>query len=269
MRDSIQSALEDRYGLPSYTEGMPIVRSLQHILRLGPAVPVFLQLTKWAGQQILYQDAACTIPVESIGDPIGGVRHPVTGEIILVQTTDADRPTWGGVLRGAIFDGISYLENTTDTDLFDPKDQPFTVTVRAVADSSGGGDIRGLWVRKRGADERRYYSVLEADGQYRLQIDDGVDTGFFRDGGAHYDDTEHDFAQVLRRGTDVTQESWVDGAMGGSETYSSFGTLADDGVFSLGNNVGAGVLDWLGDIRFFAFYRRDLSQSEIETVHSV
>ena len=84
----------------------PIVQAYDAILATDPTVPVLLQLTEYRGQQILFQDPACTIPVESPGDPIGGVRHPLTGEIIAVQTTDASRPVWGGVGVGAEFDGV-------------------------------------------------------------------------------------------------------------------------------------------------------------------
>ena len=92
-----------RFGIPraQYTAGMRTVRGYQRILSADPAVPVLLQLPKWAGRQILFQDPAGTVPVEAIGDPIGGVRHPLTGEIIAVQETDADRPVWGGVGVGA------------------------------------------------------------------------------------------------------------------------------------------------------------------------
>ena len=78
----------------------PIVQAYDDILATDPTVPVLLQLREYRGRQILFQDPACTIPVTDPGDPIGGVRHPITGEIIAVQETDANRPVWGGVSAG-------------------------------------------------------------------------------------------------------------------------------------------------------------------------
>ena len=88
----------------------PLVATYDAILDTDPAVPVMFQLTEYRGQQVLWQDPECTIPVEEIGDPIGGVRHPETGEILVVQETDADRPAWGGIGVGAEFDKSQHME---------------------------------------------------------------------------------------------------------------------------------------------------------------
>lgn len=84
----------------------PITAAYDQILATDPTVPLLFRLTEYRGQQILFQDSACTVPVESIGDPVGGVRHPETGEILAVQTADANRPIWGGVDVGLVFDGV-------------------------------------------------------------------------------------------------------------------------------------------------------------------
>ena len=88
----------------------PLVATYDAILATDPTVPVLLQLTEYRGQQVLWQDPACTIPVEDIGDPIGGVRHPETGEILAVQETDSNRPAWGGREVGASLDEGQWLE---------------------------------------------------------------------------------------------------------------------------------------------------------------
>ena len=98
----------------------PLVATYDAILATDPTVPVLLQLTEYRGQQVLWQDPACTIPVEDIGDPIGGVRHPETGEILAVQTTDAERPAWGGREVGAVFDGSAALLLTDEEILTQP-----------------------------------------------------------------------------------------------------------------------------------------------------
>ena len=88
----------------------PITAAYDAILATEPTVPLLFRLTQYRGQQVLWQNAACTVPVASIGDPVGGVRHPVTGAILAVQTTDAARPIWGGESVGAVFDGTgSYM----------------------------------------------------------------------------------------------------------------------------------------------------------------
>ena len=97
----------------------PLVATYDAILATDPTVPVLLQLTEYRGQQVLWQDPACTVPVEEIGDPIGGVRHPETGEILAVQETDANRPVWGGREVGAEFDE-SALDSATDDPFVTP-----------------------------------------------------------------------------------------------------------------------------------------------------
>lgn len=92
----------------------PITASYDAILATDPTVPVLFRLRSYRGQQVLFQDAACTIPVTAIGDPIGGVRHPLTGVILAVQTTDAARPVWGGEDVGAVFDGAQSLSGAPD-----------------------------------------------------------------------------------------------------------------------------------------------------------
>ena len=76
------------------------------ITATDPAVFVPLQYAVHpdTDEQILFQDAACTVPVTAIGQPIGGVMWD--GVIVAVQTTDARRPLWLGEEVGAWFDGV-------------------------------------------------------------------------------------------------------------------------------------------------------------------
>ena len=106
------AAMRHRYGVPpgQYSEGMGVVRSYQSVLRTDPTVPALFQLPKWEGRQILFQDPDGEVPVESVGEPIGGVRHPLTGEKLADQTTDSDRFMWSGVADGSDGDGGAHLE---------------------------------------------------------------------------------------------------------------------------------------------------------------
>ena len=76
------------------------------IIATDPTVFVPLQyaVNPDTDEQILFQDAACTVPVTAIGQPIGGVMWD--GVIVAVQTTDARRPLWLGEETGAWFDGV-------------------------------------------------------------------------------------------------------------------------------------------------------------------
>lgn len=76
------------------------------------------------GEQILFQDAACTVPVTTIGQQIGGVKW--NGEIVAVQTTDARRPQWLGVGVGAFYDGV-------DDALFYPNSKSLANFIHATA----------------------------------------------------------------------------------------------------------------------------------------
>jgi len=59
--------------------------------------------------QILFEDAACTIPVTDPGDPVGGVKWD--GTIVATQSTDANRPVWQGEAVGVQADGVDqYFE---------------------------------------------------------------------------------------------------------------------------------------------------------------
>jgi hypothetical protein len=95
MRTSMKTAL----GLVGAVD--PLAALYDAILATNPTVPLLFRLTEYRGQQVLFQDAAATVPVTTVGDPIGAVCHPVTGEILMTQSTDGNRPVWGGVNVGA------------------------------------------------------------------------------------------------------------------------------------------------------------------------
>jgi hypothetical protein len=77
------------------------------ILATEPDLFVGLEYAVIGSQQVLWQDAAGTAtPVTAIDDPIGCVRHPLTGAIVASQSTLASRPVWLGEGEGAFFDGV-------------------------------------------------------------------------------------------------------------------------------------------------------------------
>lgn len=77
------------------------------ILATEPDLFVGLEYAVIGSQQVLWQDAAgTTAPVTAIDDPIGCVRHPITGAIVASQATASRRPLWKGPGEGALFDGV-------------------------------------------------------------------------------------------------------------------------------------------------------------------
>ena len=97
----------------------PITAEYDAILATEPTVPVMLQLASYRGQQILFQDAACTVPVTSIGDPVGGVRRPVIDDILATQSTDSARPVWHGPEVGCRFGDGTVLATDDPTGIGD------------------------------------------------------------------------------------------------------------------------------------------------------
>ena len=155
----------------------PIVQAYDDILATDPTVPVLLQLTEYRGQQILFQDPECTIPVESPGDPIGGVRHPITGEIIAVQETDASRPVWGGVSVGADLSGAGFLEHVQDPSTwidFAHQTGVFTIWTTVFFDSDDGNQAEDIFSLGNGSSgESGPYMLRESrsgSGQNALRV---------------------------------------------------------------------------------------------------
>lgn len=108
----------------------PFVQLYDQIYDLDNLVtPVLFDLAEYRGQVTLWQDLAGeTTPVTDIDDPIGCVRHGVTGEILTQATDLGVRCVWGGKGVGAIFDSsihkvpnrsrTNHLHQTDSTVLF-------------------------------------------------------------------------------------------------------------------------------------------------------
>jgi len=69
------------------------------------------------GQQVLYQDAAGTVPVTADGDPVGLMLDQSGNGNHATQTTSASRPTYrtDGTLHWLEFDGVDDAIRTTNT----------------------------------------------------------------------------------------------------------------------------------------------------------
>jgi hypothetical protein len=117
--------------LPTKLEAEPT--PLQKILNLDPIACFSFNQRTYAGQQILFQDAALTTPVTAEDDPIGGVVNLGT-EGGKLESSGTLRPLWKS---GADFDGSNdMLEIQTGLTL----DQPYTVVVYTLLTRTAGAE---------------------------------------------------------------------------------------------------------------------------------
>jgi hypothetical protein len=117
------------------------------ILATNPTVFVGLEYAVIGAQQVLWQDAAgTTTPVTAVGDPIGCVRHPLTGAVQMSQSVLARRPLWlgPGAEGGAQFDGV---DDRLELMLPNNGTNSFTVYTWITQDDTfNAGGLRGfLW----------------------------------------------------------------------------------------------------------------------------
>ena len=266
-----RQAQRRRYAIPrgQYTAGMRTVRGYQRILSADPAVPVLLQLPKWAGRQILFQDPACTIPVEDPGDPIGGVRHPLTGEIIAVQTTDADRPVWGGVSVGAVLDGGQWLElaQTATDDIFNNLVVGPGAEVSSTVSYEGYSrhEMSGLTL----GDNSTKWEV--AEGGYQGHTRKTPDSGNLQRHRRSSLEPPTDEAAFMahRVNDDTTRKMWL-GEQSETSSTTTFGSVDSGGdrMHIMNRNTGGGgsTRPWVGEFRVWCAYTRSLSDGDINDI---
>ena len=135
----MRTAMKIRRGLRGAVD--PITAQYDAILATEPDIPLLYCLIEYRGQIVLFQDAPCTVPVEDIGDPIGGQRHPITGEILAVQTTDAERLIWLGEEIGAQLSESATGTRNMVADL--GLTAPFTMAMRFLSTGGSGRRIDG------------------------------------------------------------------------------------------------------------------------------
>ena len=250
----------------------PITAQYDAILATEPDIPLLYRLIEYRGQIVLFQDAPCTVPVEDIGDPIGGQRHPITGGILAGQTTDGARLIWGGEDVGAIGDGSNFLR-------MDNSDISWAALTGSGPDSvtsalrlSYGGAAQGNAV-PMGA------SSVETSGMAQWVInrpdDGGVrfqsrgDVGTSDTDAPSVFDAEGDIATavVVYDSGDDLRRMYVDG------TLVDFATPSGDRVglhtapvCILGRGRDGGGVDrrYAGDMEYALFWDRPLSTDEIE-----
>lgn len=107
-------------------------------------IPFALRLQTHRGDNIplgLYQDAACTIPAVTDGDPVGGWRDEISGSgLVAVQSISTQRPTLR--FRSGVpvleFDGVDDFLSLTLARPF-----PFSISVSAKSSDTSFGGMAG------------------------------------------------------------------------------------------------------------------------------
>ena len=204
--------------------GPSLPADLVALLATEPTVLVQLRYNFLAGRYVLFQDPACTVPVEEVGDPIGGIIQPSLTlppsdwSIVAVQGTDAARAVWGGVEVGAVFESGAHMIST-DPDGFIPATAQHCWVQKLEIDSIANND--------------NFFSQFDSLKDGRMQANYDAASNAFRyrlDGGG----TQAAFATFP--GSDPLGDWVIVGARNGTnlhaEIYDTSG-LVDSGIAAI------------------------------------
>lgn len=212
------------------------------ILATSPDLFVGLEYAVIGSQQVLWQDAAGTAtPVTAIGDPIGCVRHPLTGAIVASQSTLVSRPVWLGEGEGAFFDGVDDFLFLTYVNA--------STAHTMLCHLDGGSDTARIFDAQSG---RILWGVAATAGV--ISLFDGVQ----RSSGQNWRSvpTVEAFAagdgnvSFYREGVFVTSQAYTSRSVGGAVTLGQ-------------THTGTGNGAWVGKIRSFVAYGTKKSASEM------
>ena len=239
------AAKRRRYGIPTgqYTEGMEVVRDVQEVKRESPdlLLPMYGHLMRaWAGQWLFYQDPDGEVRAEEIGDPTGGSRDIVSGEIRATQETDADRPVLG-VDSIVVNSGWLRMDHRPELNL----DGGGLTIINQIVNAGGRVELG----RKRvpNDEDGRIIYRSEDDGDILIQLDEAgtpadtrqrIDVSNALDEGA-----EHIVVMRYDQGQDVST-CFVDGVEQGSDgpTGLSDGDLtSNENFMQIGDTISGGV----------------------------
>lgn len=95
--------LDCNYYFISTFKHTPVIHKYQAIIESQPHTFFQFRFPKYAGRQVMWQDAEGAIPVTTIGDQVGRVDCLVS-EYYLLQEQSTRRPVWNG--KDITFDGV-------------------------------------------------------------------------------------------------------------------------------------------------------------------
>ena len=225
------------------------------IQELEPDFFVQFKYPVYAGQQVLFRDPECTIPVTDAGNhTIGGVKDPFTGEIAVTQPSASSRPLWGGESVGAVFDAIDdYLVGSN----------PLTTTASRTVIASASADTlhTGCFVGTRSTSALGWENRVRPDG----------DTESFQSTNLNQIRMPSYAAGmpfVVSTRFDTTDGSWGRVAGGSAVTDPGVGETGASPIIAVGSleYVGGTRDEFLGSIQAVAVWNRVLTTPEIEIV---
>lgn len=244
----------------------PFEEAYTQILAESPTVPLLMRTNlPYLGQDTLFTDAAATDVVADIGDPIGGVRHAGTGDIIGTQTTDAQRPIYGGF--GATFDDAS------STEIVGPRLDPGTGSATYFVlfredDTTSGTRINMLLRTQVSTNRAGFWFSRRTDTQAQIQLYNNAGSVVFSTvvnlpSGETFLDGEFHVISAMFSVADGTVELYWDA----TEIFSTSIALADitgGDPLTVGDSGGlGGVRDWTGPIPAVLGFGSRLDSAEI------
>jgi len=224
------------------------------IVALSPDYTLILDYAETSADgQLLYTDSGASVPVTSIGDPIGSAKWG--GGIAAAAAADAERPTWLGQGTGADFDGSDDMLSQARTQVNNDR----TVVVRMRADV---------------AQQQQTVCTRESgDGwQVRLEADGSITC-------AHVGvDAISTPASTYTAGSEIVVV-WTQSSSAGGDIRVDGSSVATDATFTADATTestqkiyigqqGSGAVPLDGKIREAFIFDRALNGSEISTVES-
>jgi len=256
-----QSILRGRRVLPGVLRVGPYTSGpYDAIKNLSPDLFAQFRYPVYAGEQVLFRDPACTVPVTDAGvHTIGGAKDPFTGAIILTQADAEKQFLWMGESIGARADGIDdYMIHTFGSI---PIDTDLTVATRYKA-ASNTNKAQSIFRADYAGGELSYHPRWSDGTAYWTA---GSNVAMVRSSWVGENDTINGDRVVLSRDTVLTarKNGLQMDVSDSADSLSLAGETLVIGAFS------EGLRFFDGTIQSFALWTRSLSGPEISTVEGV
>jgi hypothetical protein len=219
-----------------------------------------------ADGQILYEDSGVSTIVDATGDPIGGVFYD--GAKTAEQTTDADRPVWGGEDVGGQYAGADHL----DHDFSKASGDGLTISILFRV-TAGLGGIRYLWSFDR--TDLNMWGRTQSSNSVRVRTAQDGGTNDSSDESLSSGDlsswTAVSFAMEESGGTQ-TYDVKLNSQTKSTQSFSSSGSVINStdgnavGALSDGVDGGDGVEI---DMPIAVIWKRRLTSTELSDVHDI
>jgi len=146
-----QAGVEDLFTMHAYPDP-----GYSSVVALAPHQFNQFRFPKWQGQQVLWQDAAGTVPVTRIGDRIGRSDDLSGNERHLTAEGNA-RPVWVGCHRGVRFDGVAQSHYFDAPNLHGMPAGEVAVSLQLKNQIPTSNNQSGIWAYRSGNNEHYSY----------------------------------------------------------------------------------------------------------------